>query len=296
VDVQEEKDREAMTTKHDKARLLHLKKDPTAGADWTAALREKDRVMLDTEDPAADPWNRLAEKFNNYEDFQYSNACIVPGARTVTGLYVAVTGMERISTYCHDINPSQPGRPLRDASWMRLQWRDLKSKLSICFNNYRRSGNQEAENLYDLWVDYSSAFNNDIITYARAVLNLEEINHIGRALPTEVQRDTGAIDPEDTIERRREEAQARKRQRLEANSNSRRTSSSTPESSTSSLTANAATPGSAATSSSASLVASVLENGLKQANEIMRLRAIIEFATGEEKEAAIRKLIDLTFP
>ncbi len=55
-----ESNRQAMTTKHDKARLLHLRVDVNAQADWTAALTEKSRAQLDTDDPSADPWNRKA--------------------------------------------------------------------------------------------------------------------------------------------------------------------------------------------------------------------------------------------
>eukprot|EP01039_Chlorochromonas_danica_P011246 gene11248-12545_t len=66
-----EKERQALTSKHDLARILHLRVDPSAAGDWTAALREKTRVELDTTDqPDADPWNRLVEKFNNYEVYR----------------------------------------------------------------------------------------------------------------------------------------------------------------------------------------------------------------------------------
>eukprot|EP00981_Chlorochromonas_danica_P012801 scaffold5419_cov186-Ochromonas_danica.AAC.2 len=69
-----EKERQALTSKHDLARILHLRVDPSAAGDWTAALREKTRVELDTTDqPDADPWNRLVEKFNNYEVYSHRN-------------------------------------------------------------------------------------------------------------------------------------------------------------------------------------------------------------------------------
>jgi hypothetical protein len=290
LDVQEESERQAMTTKHDKARLMHLRKDPGAAADWTAALREKTRAVLDSSDPTADPWNRLAEKFNDYEGFKYTNACIVPNVRSpTTGLYVPVAGMEQIATYCYDFNPTQTGRPIRDASWVRTQWRDIKGKIAICFNNYSSSGNQEEENQFDSWVPFAIGFNNDVLIYARSILNFEDMNNIGRALPKEVQRDTGAVDPDDTFDRRKAAAYARKRQRLEA-SNSTATTT-TPTTSTNSTTPATSTPFTVKAPSSE--IAIVLEAGIKQANELQRLRLLIDYTTGEERQAAIQELMNL---
>ncbi len=44
MDLRDENARQIMTTKHDKARLLHLRVDHGASADWTSALREKSIV------------------------------------------------------------------------------------------------------------------------------------------------------------------------------------------------------------------------------------------------------------
>ena len=172
VEQDEENNRQAMTNKHDKARLLHLRVDPGAAADWTAALREKTRAELDVVNSSqaadADPYNRLAEKFNDYENYKYQNAVILSN-RNVNGLYEPLPGMEELAKFCFDINPSSPGRPIRDAGWIRTQYRDLKGKISTCFSNYHRSGNQDAENIYDEWIKFSTGFNLDVVTYARAL-------------------------------------------------------------------------------------------------------------------------------
>jgi hypothetical protein len=194
-----EKERQAITTKNDKARILHLRVDPAAAADWTAALREKNRPELDASKncPDADPWNRLAEKFNNYNLYRYSNLSLHGnGGLTSLGIPLSAPGMEAISRFCHDINPSAPNRPIRDGYWLRLQYRDLKGKISQCFLNYRKSGNQDAENVYDEWVKYSTSFSNDAVTYARAVLSDDDIDRLGRALPEAIQRDTGILPSE----------------------------------------------------------------------------------------------------
>ncbi len=113
------------------------------------------------------------------------------GRLTSAGTYVAITGMQAIADYCHDFNPSNSDRPIRNAHWIRSKYKELKGKISVCFNNYHLSGNQDAENVYDEWIKFSSVFNADIIHYARAIFTDTEMNHIGRALPVEAQRDTG---------------------------------------------------------------------------------------------------------
>lgn len=91
--------RQAATNKHDKVRILHLRADPTNCGLWTAALREKTREELDNrDDPAADPWNRLAERFNDTNANVYNNAVIVPGAVGPNGLSVGNPGPWILST------------------------------------------------------------------------------------------------------------------------------------------------------------------------------------------------------
>ncbi len=170
--------------------------DPNAAADWTSALREKSRAELDVTNSGdqaadADPWNRLAVKFNDYGSQVYQNACIVPGVVSAAGTFIAVTGMQAIAGFCHSFNPSSADRPLRDGGWVRKKYKELKTEISICFNNYHRSGNQEAENIYDEWIKFSTMFNKDIIHYARAIFTNTEMDSIGRALAVDVQRDTG---------------------------------------------------------------------------------------------------------
>ncbi len=190
-DVQEERQRQAQTNKHDQARLLHLRADPAAAANWTSALREKSRSELDLRGEvaaAADPWNQLAEKFNDYGHYRYINAVVqtrLEGDRRVVvlkpdGLPLAVTGMEALVNYCFDMNPCLETRPLRDGGWIRAQWRAMKGKLSVCFQNYRKSGNQEAENVYDEWARFAVTLGHDYLFYARALFDDDEMDRLGK--------------------------------------------------------------------------------------------------------------------
>mmetsp|Transcript_20610 Transcript_20610/g.18761 ORF Transcript_20610/g.18761 Transcript_20610/m.18761 type:complete len:143 (+) Transcript_20610:61-489(+) len=61
-EVLEDNNRQAITNKHDKARLIHLRVDPSAQGDWTSALREKSRAEIDNNSADANPWNRYSYK------------------------------------------------------------------------------------------------------------------------------------------------------------------------------------------------------------------------------------------
>lgn len=297
-DVNEEKERQAITTKHDKARILHLRVDPNAAGDWTEAMREKTRLALDTDMPDADPWNRLAEKFNNYEAYNYTNAVIKQNVQSPSGLYVAVTGMEAIATDCFDINPCMPGRPLRDGGWLRIQFRELKGKISQCFTNYNKSGNQEEENQYDSWTKFSKAFNNDVVTYSRAILSDSDMNQLGRALPIGVQRDTSTVDKDDTYESRKELYQAKKKQRRE--SKEARRLLCTPDNNNKEFLDGSENK----MSSKYSSLAETIETGIAAANHIAKtqaaeatklsaLKLILEFGDPEDKAKALAELRQL---
>ena len=158
-DTEEEKQRQANANKHDFARIIHLKADVNAHTVWCKALREKDRATLDSRNSEnaaeLDPWNQLAEMFNNYEGYKYQNAVVDPTKHSPHGIPVANTGMENLLKYCHDINPSAPNRPIRDGGFIRQQWSKMKGVISKVFTNYHLSGNQEAENVYDEWEKFS---------------------------------------------------------------------------------------------------------------------------------------------
>eukprot|EP00981_Chlorochromonas_danica_P006433 scaffold1389_cov251-Ochromonas_danica.AAC.31 len=222
----------AITTKHDEARILHLRVDPGAKDDWTAALRGQTKARLHNDPAEADPWNRLARKFNDYTNYHYTNACIIPGRLDANECYIPVPERESIAVLCHDINPSATGGPIRDGVWLHTHYRDLTCKISLCFNRCFRSGNRDAENPYDEWVKFSTSFSNDVVTYARCIFDEYELDQLGPALPVSVQRDTGITDdgadqdPGYAKRRRAEQNAVRKRQRREAIRGPNTTSSS----------------------------------------------------------------------
>lgn len=191
-DVEETRERQAMTNKHDKARLVHFRADGKFAALWSMAFREYNRSELDAEEPP-NYFNQLAEAFNDYEGNRYVNAVTVPGALTAQGTYVARPGMELIARYTHDLDPCAESRPIRDGAWIRIQLRTYRARVSVCWSNFKRSGQQDAENLYDEWCKFSTTFGDDIITYSYAIFSHEMLDHMGKRLADNMQVDTGVL-------------------------------------------------------------------------------------------------------
>ena len=205
-DNAEEANRASITNKHDKARLLHLRTDPTAAALWSEALREKNRTQLDDRDGQGGtvcPFDSLASLYNDPTNI-YANACIVPNRTDESGCYIPEAGMEMVARRCFDINPSPKNRPDRDGAWLRSKWKELKSKLSVYHADFMRSGNQDAENLVDEWcifLEWRGGVE-DVYFYAFTIFTSDDFNYLGKALPKEAQMDTGAIDENETLEDR----------------------------------------------------------------------------------------------
>lgn len=204
-EVEEARERQAMTNKNDKCRLLHLRADGQYAALWSMAFREWTRSELDMEEPP-NYFNRLAEAFNDYTNNKYVNAALVTGALTPQGTYVARPGMELIARFTHDLDPSAESRPIRDGAWIRLQLRTLRGKLSVCWANFKRSGQQDAENLCDEWCNFSTTFGDDVITYAYSIFTHEMLDHLGKRLPDGMQVDSGVLgEISPAVERARKE-------------------------------------------------------------------------------------------
>jgi hypothetical protein len=127
--VEDEAERQKHTNKHDLARLLHLRVDPAAAGNWCNALRAKTRPELDARGSTIaeeiNYYGILAEKFNDYDNFVYHNATVVPNRKNpTTGSYVPAINMENLANFCWELNPcfKIPARPLRDGGWIREQF------------------------------------------------------------------------------------------------------------------------------------------------------------------------------
>jgi hypothetical protein len=81
-----------------------------------------------------------------------------------------------------------------------------------------RSGNQDAENLTDEWCTFLECRGGveDVYFYAFTIFNEDDFNYLGKALPKEVQMDTGALDESETLEDRVVKEIAKRKERSEA--------------------------------------------------------------------------------
>jgi hypothetical protein len=142
-----------------------------------------------------DPFNKLAEKFNNYSLYDFQNLTIlyVDGKPVVP--YQARPMMTSIADNCWDLNPCfrVPIRPERNGEWIKKTWMEMRGTISKIKANYSKSGNQDGENRYDEWQKFSKTPYGDVYTYAMVVIPLGLLDELGKELPTNISRDTGPL-------------------------------------------------------------------------------------------------------
>jgi len=211
-DNAEEANRASITNKHDKACLLHLRVDHT--------LRENDWMQLDDRDGQGGmvrPFDSLASLFNDPANI-YDNACIVKNQSDESGCCIPEAGMQMVARWCFDVNPSATNQPVRDGSWVHSKWKELKSKLTIYHADFMLSGNQDAENLVDEWCTFLERCGGveDVYFYTFTIFTSDDFNFLGKALPKDVQMDTGLIDESHTIEDRVTKELVKQKERSEA--------------------------------------------------------------------------------
>jgi hypothetical protein len=81
-----------------------------------------------------------------------------------------------------------------------------------------RSGNQDAENIMDEWCMFLEKRGGveDVYFYAFTIFTYDDFNYLGKALPREVQMDTGALDESDNLDDRVAKELAKRKERAEA--------------------------------------------------------------------------------
>jgi hypothetical protein len=185
----------AVTSGNDRARFMHAMVDPANQPALSAANTPLDRRQLDYSDGRQAPWDTFADNFNNYDQFIYQNATIQHVNGIPVNPYAAEPGFEGMAVFTHSINPQDDSRPYRDGAWCEKMWKEIRGIASRINENYRRSGNQEAENPNTEWLEFCANYS-DVYKYARAVMNDGLLDNMGRALPGNQQRDTGALEPD----------------------------------------------------------------------------------------------------
>lgn len=188
----------SVTSANDRARFMHAMVDPLNQVALSAANSPMDRRQLDSVEERKAPWDQFAENFNNYEAFVYQNATIVYVDGVSLVPYQPLPGFETMAMHTHSINPQDETRPARDGAWCEKLWKEVRGNASRINENYRKSGNQDAENANTEWIAFCDNYS-DVYKYARAVLSDGHLDNMGRALPAGQQRDTAAssVTPEE---------------------------------------------------------------------------------------------------
>jgi hypothetical protein len=199
-----------LTTKNDKCRILELRSYVGAQALWDRALGSMTRIELDArnshveddeEENKRNAWFQLVSIFNNRtstNQFQPQNRVVrydEDGNKTNQS-----SDSERITAdvvkKLFDLDPNEKSRPMRDPKWLKSQYSLLKTDISIVWNKFTKSGEHKGD-LYSAegtneWV-FKFSSNKQIIMYAIFALEVQTLNHFGRALPESAQKDSGII-------------------------------------------------------------------------------------------------------
>lgn len=180
-----------MTTKHDRARVLHMYTDPNLQCTWTRTKLAMTREDLDAKGSSAeyeDPWSVLAMHFNDPLLF-YQNSCVQYANGVRLSPYVAIPAMQGVAKLCYDLDPSLADRTIRDAAWMKNVWREMKSELSECWAKFTRSGQQDCEHKELEWIQFSGKYSN-FVSYAICVLTTDHFKMLGKYLPPAMAKDS----------------------------------------------------------------------------------------------------------
>jgi len=195
-------EREAQSNLNDYARLLHLKKDGRLATTWRAAFDQKTRNELDNKEGCCDPYDTLAESFNDYEEFKYVNASIPKKHKDANGIVVVTSedeSLNEVAKRCVDINPNDCARPKRNGEWVKAKWKELNSSIAKQYAKYNTSGRQDGSAVEKLWVEFidnGQEAVSVVIYYVIALFNLSELNTIGKILPAKMQANTTIINIE----------------------------------------------------------------------------------------------------
>lgn len=172
----------------DTCRLIHIAGDPSLLGLITAAFAPLDREALDTpQDDRVDPWDGIAEAFNDYVRFgAYFN---ITTMKMPDETIKSAPRMETAFLVCGEWNPVDSERPPRDPSWIRRMLADLRTRFTRCRNNYHASGNQDAENDVDEFYNFCSG--DPAVLYAYCVWGDEAQDFFDRRVAQEYQREEG---------------------------------------------------------------------------------------------------------
>jgi hypothetical protein len=192
VAASEASTRAAVTSKDDRARLLHLMVYPEAQAAWTGTRHPMNREELDDDEcTSLSAFEALAVFFNDYESTTFQNETIEYEDGESLVPYKAREGCVAIAPKCFDLDPNNRDRPARNGTWVMKFSKEMRATISKIYTAFKQSGQQDAEDKFGEWLKFSSNYA-DVYTYAICLLPYGAMDQMGKALPEAQQRDSGA--------------------------------------------------------------------------------------------------------
>lgn len=172
----------------DTARLIHMWADPRNSGDVTKTTEPFNRMELDNK-LRVSPWVKLADKFNEYNEYVYSNPSFSVNSQ---GEKMGYMNKDTMFYHCGRLNPTNSNRPPRDEENLKTKMRGLKTTFSLAYTNYKKSGFHDAE---DPDIEFWKYCNGDItLLYAFSVWSTLNITQLGKLLDENASFDSTVND------------------------------------------------------------------------------------------------------
>lgn len=197
------------TTKNDLIRILELRAYADAIATWTRALGTLNRQEFDANhshesaerDAELDDWEGLAVLFNKRNDpnFQPQNRVCeyVDGVKTNVMVNLPALITKETFKVLADLDPNEPERPIRSGVWLKKHFSQLRTLCSTAFIGFTKSGSHKGDIMSALgieeWVIGFRATYGQAVAYAVLVLDLANLNSLGKVVPKGIGRESGEL-------------------------------------------------------------------------------------------------------
>jgi hypothetical protein len=198
------------TTADDRARVLHLRFDcPDALRFWARAFGVKDRQTLDADQSKkseedvvdANPWEALAAIYNATgvhavdwapENLSYHTPPSWVVVTEAPDPVKALTPMPNVSRYLleqvWELDPNRargPNRAVRNATWLKAQWQQLRASLTTIWSNFCTSGKHggdiQSQQGRDEWSE-QYCFGDRVLAYAALLVDKQCMEQLGKEI------------------------------------------------------------------------------------------------------------------
>ena len=137
---------------------------------------------MDDKENWVDPFEILADMFNDYTEYNYENASYPEKHKDSNNMDCYTSffpSFTLVAKKCYAINPTKEGRPKRDGSWIKSKWKYISKIVTTQYQRFTVSGKQSGDDLEDRWVKFienGREVVSLIVYYVITLMNLYEMN------------------------------------------------------------------------------------------------------------------------